>query len=120
MITNIATVAIYTDNQEKALQFWTEKMGFEQRENKPMGPNGNWIEVAPKNAQTRIVIYPKSMMPKWAEMKASLVFECENIQQTYTELHNKGVEFVEEPKKMQWGTFAIFKDLDGNEYVLKQ
>ncbi|GAB6936241.1 hypothetical protein JCM14720_21620 [Calditerricola yamamurae] len=45
MIKQIATVTIYVEDQEKALAFWTETLGFTVYRNQPMGPAGNWIEV---------------------------------------------------------------------------
>ena len=47
MITNIRTVAVYVADQDAALRFYTEKLGFEVRNSQPMGPQGNWLEVAP-------------------------------------------------------------------------
>ncbi|WP_093229124.1 VOC family protein [Thermoflavimicrobium dichotomicum] len=120
MIKQIATVAVYVDNQEEALSFWRDKVGFEVRRNESMGPAGNWLEVAPSGAETCLVLYPKSVMPNWQEFKPSIVFICQDIQQTYEKLKANGVEFKEEPKKMRWGTFAIFKDPEGNEFVIKE
>ena len=57
MITNVKTVAVYVSDQEEAVRFYTEKLGFEVRRNQLMGPGGNWIEVAPPGAQSRVVIY---------------------------------------------------------------
>jgi lactoylglutathione lyase len=119
MITQIATVAVYVEDQEKALKFWTEKVGFEVYRNDPMGPGANWIEVGPKDAQTNLVLYPKKMMPNWQERKPSIVFLCDDIHGTYEKMKQNGVEFKDEPKQMPYGTFAIFKDIDGNEFVLK-
>jgi len=119
MIKQIATVAIYVEDQEKALAFWTETMGFTVYRNQPMGPAGNWIEVGPPGVETRLVLYPKSMMPNWAELKPSIVFECDDIEQTYADLAAKGVKFLEAPQKMAWGTYARFEDPDGNVFVLK-
>jgi lactoylglutathione lyase len=119
MIKQIATVAVYVEDQEKALKFWTEKVGFEVYRNDPMGPGGNWIEVGPKDAQSHLVLYPKKMMPNWQELKPSIVFLCDDIHGTYEKMKQNGVEFKDEPKQMPYGTFAIFKDLDGNEFVLK-
>lgn len=48
MIKQIATVAIYVEDQQKAKTFWSEKVGFEVVANHPMGPNSFWLEVAPK------------------------------------------------------------------------
>ncbi|OEH93103.1 VOC family protein [Bacillus solimangrovi] len=119
MIKNIATVAVYVDDQQKAKDFWTNKVGFEVVAEFPMGPNVSWIEVAPKNAQTRLVLYPKSMMQGSESMKASIVLECDNVFDTYEQLKINGVQFIDEPKEMQWGTFVQFRDEEGNQYLLK-
>ena len=60
-----------------------KKAGFEVTADRPMGPNIFWLEVAPKGVQTRLVLYPKSMMQGSEGMKASIVFECENVMETY-------------------------------------
>jgi len=120
MITNIATAAIYVEDQQKSLYFWTKMLGFEMRANHAMGAEGNWIEVAPKGAQSCIVLYPKSMMANWGERRPSIVFFCDNVEKTYKELKSKGVKFTEEPKKMSWGVCAMFEDPDGNQFLLKQ
>jgi lactoylglutathione lyase len=119
MITQIGTVAVYVDDQEKATKFWTEQVGFELRRKTPMGPDGAWIEVAPAGAQSALVLYPKKMMPNHAELKPSIVFIVDDIQKTYETMVANGVTFKQEPNQMPWGTFAIFQDLDGHEYVLK-
>ncbi|GAX89592.1 VOC family protein [Effusibacillus lacus] len=119
MIKQIATVAVYVEDQQKAKEFWTEKAGFVAKAEHPMGPNAFWLEVGPEGAETNLVIYPRAMMPNANELKPSIVFVCDDIQETYKAMAEKGVKFKEELKQMQWGTFAIFEDLDGNEYVLK-
>jgi predicted enzyme related to lactoylglutathione lyase len=43
---------------------------------------------------------------------------CDNVERTYGELTAHGVEFVAAPEKQPWGTFAVFKDPDGNQFVL--
>ena len=118
MITNAMTVAVYVADQEAARRFYTEKLGFEVRNDQPMGQQGNWLEVAPLGAQTRVVIFPRSMMEDWEQRKPSVVFGCDDIQANYNELSEKGVEFKQTPTKMAWGTFAVFSDPEGNEFVL--
>ncbi|MBM7692192.1 putative enzyme related to lactoylglutathione lyase [Peribacillus deserti] len=120
MIKQIGTVAVYVEDQQKAKTFWSEKVGFEIMADHPMGPNANWLEVAPKGVKTRLVIYPKSMMQGSENMKASIVFECDDIANTYEKLKANGVEFLGEPQEMEWGTFVQFKDEDGNQFLLKQ
>ena len=45
-------------------------------------------------------------------------FACDDVQYSYEQLRKRGVEFEEEPQKQPWGTYAIFKDPDGNRFVL--
>lgn len=105
MITHANTVAVYVSSQQDALRCYTEKLGFEVRRNAPMGPGGNWIELAPHGAQSRIVIYPRAMMKGWEALKPSIVLGCADAQATYRELSARGVRFTQAPKKMPWGTF---------------
>ncbi|MED0658874.1 MULTISPECIES: VOC family protein [Bacillus] len=119
MIRKISTVAVYVEDQQKAKEFWTKKVGFKVMAEHPMGPNAFWLEVAPAGSESHLVIYPKSMMEGWENRKASIVFECEDIMGTYETMKKNGVEFLGEPKKMQWGTYVQFKDEDGNEFLLK-
>lgn len=106
-------------DREAALKFWTEQVGFTLLRKEPMNPQGYWLEAGPEGARSAIVLYPRSMMADWAERKPSIVFECDEIQRTYQEMSSREVHFLQEPKKMTWGTFAIFQDPDGNEFVLK-
>ncbi len=61
MIEHIATVAVYVEDQQKSLDFWTEKVGFTAHRDDPMAPNARWIEVGPEGARSCLVIYPKPM-----------------------------------------------------------
>jgi lactoylglutathione lyase len=119
LIKNIATVGVYVEDQQKAKQFWIEKIGFEVVAEHPMGPDATWLEVAPTNAQSRLVIYPKSMRGGYDMPQVSIVFECENIEETYVTMKEKGVEFEQELNKAPWGTSAIFCDEDGNKFLIK-
>ena len=119
MIQQIATVAVYVEDQDRALEFWRDRMGFEVRAQESMGAAGFWLEVALEGAGSRMVLYPKSLMRNWQELKPSIVFECDDIHTTYESLRDRGVEFLEEPKRMAWGTFARLRDIDGNEFLLK-
>ncbi len=62
MIQTIATAAVYVEDQQKALAFWTQQVGFEVHREKPMGPDASWIEVGPAGAASCLVLYPRSMM----------------------------------------------------------
>src|SRR5260221_12656058 len=57
MITNIGTITVHVRDQDRALAFYTQKLGFETRSDQPMGPDQRWLEVAPPGAHTRILLY---------------------------------------------------------------
>lgn len=120
MITNIKTVAVYVSDQEEAVRFFTDKLGFEVRRRESMGPGGNWIEAAPPGAQTRVVIYPRDLMKQWEELKPSIVFGCQDVEATHRELSRRGVTFTQAPTQMPWGMFTKFVDPDGNEFLLAE
>ncbi|WP_256012644.1 VOC family protein [Desertivirga xinjiangensis] len=119
MIRKIATQAVYVTDQNKALEFWTEKMDFELRKNEDMGIGFKWIEVAPKGAETSVVLYPRKIMKDWNERKSSIVFLCEDIEDFYMYMKSQGIRFKQELNEMPWGKFAVFLDDDDNEFVLK-
>ena len=48
MIQQIATVAVYVDDQERALEFWRDRMGFEMRRRESIGKAGSWLEGRPR------------------------------------------------------------------------
>ena len=120
MIKKIATAAIYVTDQEVANRFWEKQVGFEIRRDLSMGPEARWLELAPPGAESCIVIFPKSMMEDWAERKPSLVFECDDIEETHKSMSERGVEFSHKPKELPWGKFAIFLDPEGNWYGLRE
>ena len=120
LIRKIATAAVYVEDQRKAVEFWTKQVGFRVHREKPMGPQMSWVEVGPPDAESCLVIYPKSMMEDWADRKPSIVFECEDIQKTFVGMRDRGVRFTQEPKALPWGPFAIFRDDEGNSYGLRE
>lgn len=120
MIVKIATAAVYVENQEDALKFWLDQVGFVVHRRESMGPAGEWVEVGPRGAESCLVIYPKALIQDWAERKPSIVFECGDIQATYQEMSARGVTFTQPPKDMPWGPFAIFIDREGNWFGLRE
>jgi len=120
MIRKLATVSVYVQDQQQALEFWTDKVGFSVLADHPMGPDARWIEVGPQGAHTRLVLYPRALAQDWTERKLSVVFECDDIEATVQKLADAGVVIKQPPKEMPWGIYAVFADLDGHGYVLYQ
>jgi len=117
MIKGLKFAGVPTRNQEAAVGFWTEKMGFRVMTDQPNGSQ-RWIELAIGNSPTGIVLFT----PEGHEDRIGTFFNgsflCDDVEATYRQLSAKGVEFVKPPAKEQWGTFAIFKDPDGNQFVM--
>jgi catechol 2,3-dioxygenase-like lactoylglutathione lyase family enzyme len=121
MITKIEKVTIYVSSQDDAKRFWTERMGFVVTFEQKMGPAGVWIEVAPKNAATSMVLYSKSLMEKQnPSMVAhpSVIFSAENIEEFYSDLVGKCVS-VDPIESMPWGKMFRFRDNDDNQYMVR-
>jgi len=119
MITHVKFVNIPTRDQEKALAFYTEKLGFRVVTNQPFDDKQRWIEMRIGTSDTRLVLFSgdgANAMQPGGSFNGALA--CDNVERTFQELSERGVEFVRPPSKQPWGTFAVFKDVDGNQFVL--
>jgi predicted enzyme related to lactoylglutathione lyase len=118
MIRSVKFVSVYVSDQDAALAFYTQKLGFTVVTDQPMGPDNRWIELKIPGAETGVVIV-KPMMPEHRIGGfMNMSFVADDVQKTYDELSARGVQFTQAPKTEQWGTSAIFKDPDGNTFVL--
>ena len=118
MITHVKFVGIPVSDQDRALAFYTEKLGFEIATDQPMGPGQRWIELRVGSSTTRVVLFT----PPGHEDRIGSFFNgslaCDNVEATVRQLSQRGVEIAEGPSKQPWGTFAKIKDPDGNTFVL--
>lgn len=117
MIRGIKFASIPVTNQDRALAFYTEKLGFRLLTDQPFSDEQRWIELGIPGADTRLVLFrsAESIQPG---SQMNVTFWTDNVEATARELKAKGVEFVMEPTTESWGTAAAFKDLDGNSFVL--
>ena len=116
MIQQIKFASIAVADQQRALDFYTQKLGFKVLTDQEFGPGMRWIELKIGNAETKLVLFsPPGKEPGGFQ---NFVFQTDNVQKTYEELKAKGVEFTQEPKTESWGTSAMFKDSEGNIFLL--
>ena len=134
MITSIAHATIYVLNQEAALDFYKNKLGFEVGDDMEVEGGFRWLTVHPKSKpELQLVLAEPKEGPMFtqdsAEKIRSLikegafcagVFETENCQQTYEELVTKGVEFMQPPSEQLYGVEAMGIDNSGNWFSLVQ
>src|SRR5688500_20313793 len=100
MITHLKFVGIPTRNQDAALAFYTEKLGFKVVTDQPMGPGQRWIELRVGNSDSRIVLFTPEGHDDRIGTSFNGAFACDNVERTYEELKARGVEFRSEERRV--------------------
>lgn len=120
----IKLTSVPISDYDKALQFYTEVLGFEKKHDVPLGDGARWITVvSPEEPDgTELLLEPNGEYPAMKALKKALVrdgipftaFEVDDVQAEYERLKELGVEFSMEPTNMGPTTAAIFDDTCGN------
>ena len=136
MLTKALFVNSYVEDQDRALAFYTEKLGLELRDDVTVPEMGNfrWLTVGvPGQEDVAITLMAvpgppvfdpetqaqiKALMAKGAA--SGLFFTTDDAQATYEELKGRGVEFQQEPTDQPYGIDAAFRDPSGNQARLVQ
>jgi lactoylglutathione lyase len=116
MINKLGQVMVYVNNQDEAVKFWTEKVGFHVIAEETSGPM-RWIEIAPsKENETSIVLQDKKVVEKMSPGlnlgTPSLLFFTENLEKLYSDLSGKGVKVGE---IVNMGPMKLFNFADDEE-----
>jgi catechol 2,3-dioxygenase-like lactoylglutathione lyase family enzyme len=114
-ITQIGTVIIPVTDQDRALEFYVDTLGFEKRMDAPFGEGGRWVEVAPPGAATSIaLVAPREGDPTGFEVS----FATQDAEADHAALLARGVDA--DPEVMRMGEFVppmfTFRDPDGNRF----
>jgi lactoylglutathione lyase len=117
-ISHIGVVAVHVKNQDEALRFYTERLGFEKRMDADMGEGTRWLTVAPFGSTTEFVLESGPEEGTKIGAWTGVILEAEDIDAAYSELSGRGVHFTELPVKHPWGGWAQFVDQDGNIFGL--
>lgn len=124
MIHKVGQIMLYVNNQDEAVHFWTEKVGFHVVSEEDNKQGMRWIEIAPKSgAETSIILHNKEVISKMSpELNLgtpTLMFFSENLDQLYTDLTNKNVT-VGEMVTMPSGKVFNFADSEGNYFAVME
>ena len=136
MITKLSHATVFVTDQDRAKDFYCNKLGFEVRTDATMGAF-RWLTVGPKTQPDMEIVLMKiqesDMGPGFDAEKVAMltklvesgvmgggVFNTDDCKRTYTELRERGVKFVSEPKEMPYGVEAVFRDDSGNFFSLTQ
>ncbi len=118
MITYIKFVSVPTRDQDRALKFWTEQVGFSIKTDQKFDENQRWIELSIRNSDTSLVLFTPSGQEDRIGSFFNGAFACDDVAATYRQLSGRGVAFEGPPQQQPWGMFALFSDPDGNRFVL--
>jgi catechol 2,3-dioxygenase-like lactoylglutathione lyase family enzyme len=135
-ITHLDYATVMVKDQDAALRFYTDILGFEVGDDQRMGSGVRWLTVRPQGAQTKLVLYtdPEAhgqegdccgsggcgscgMDYAWTGM----VMATDDIDASFQDLRSRGVKFLQAPEQKPWGVKdALFSDPDGNVFNLVQ
>ena len=114
----IQTVTIPVADQDRALAFYRDVLGFEVRADNTFG-NDRWLSVAPAGSTVDFTLHPPfpgRAGPGWQQ---GLVLHTDDIDSVIAALRNAGVA-VADAERQGWGIQTQFSDPDGNGFVLLQ
>ena len=118
MIKAVKFVSIPVKDQDRALEFYTKKLGFKIMTDQPFDGNQRWIELGVPGGETKVVLFTPDGHRDRIGTFSNVVFVSDDVEKTYQELSARGVEFQQPPTKESWGTSSVFKDQDGNLFAL--
>lgn len=119
-ITQVGTVMVPVSDQDQAIAFFVEKLGFEKRADTPFGHGERWVEVAPTGADTTLALVP----PREGEaagIETRIGFRTDDIDRDYASLSAAGVD-ADEVVRMgdPIPPMLFFRDPDGNRFMIVQ
>ena len=120
-ISEVGVVMIPVSDQDKAIEFYVEKLGFEKRSDTPFGDGNRWVEVAPAGADTAIaLVEPRPQDSVGVEVPVGL--NSTDVDGDHADLKAKGVDVDEEVSRMGDPVPPMFwfRDQDGNTLMVVQ
>ena len=136
MLKQLTAVNVWVHDQDDALQFYTEKLGLELRDDVTVPELGNfrWLTVGVPGQKDVVITLmavpgPPVFEEETREQLLSLVakgvagglfFQTDDCRATYEELKARGVEFSQEPTEQPYGIDAGFRDVSGNHMRMIQ
>jgi catechol 2,3-dioxygenase-like lactoylglutathione lyase family enzyme len=126
MIKDVPLTGIFVNDQEAALDFYTNKLGLEKVQDEPYGESGaRWITVSPAEMRIRIVLkkaekeHEKAMVGR-SDGAPILTLGTDDVRAAYECLSEQGVRFLGEPYRYPWGIGTLLLDQDDSPILLQQ
>ena len=126
MDARIISIALVVKSKAEALEFYTEKVGFEKRTDYTNG-GYRYVTVGPRGQDLELALWQEgspdptgSSSQLKAGMYPPIVMRVDDVRKAYAELKARGVQFRQEPQEYTWGLSATFTDPDGNRFSINQ
>ena len=132
----LSNTQLWVHDQDEALAFYTEKLGFEVRADVTLPEMGDfrWVTVGPSNQPDFSIVLMAILGPPLVDAETSeqirtlmskgfagtVFLTTDDCQGSYEELKSRGVEFTETPEERPYGIDAGFRDPSGNSFRLTQ
>ena len=123
----IGYVTLVVREYDEAIEFYTQRLGFELVEDTPLEHGKRWVLVSPRNSDgTSLLLARASNSDQVSRIgnqtggRVFLFLHTDDFWRDYRAFESEGVTFVREPRKEAYGTVAVFEDLYGNRWDLLQ
>jgi predicted enzyme related to lactoylglutathione lyase len=121
-IDKIGTVVVPVSDQDRAIEFYIDTLGFEKRTDMPFGNGYRWVEVAPANATTTIAIVPPPPGKPTGNVETGIALNTTDVDADYADLKSRGVDVDDEVSRMGDPVPPMFwfRDPEGNSLLVVQ
>ena len=126
MAQHISAFAIVVPDYDLAIEFYVSTLGFDLIEDTQLSPTKRWVLVAPKDAQTRILLAKADGAEQRAAIgnqtggRVGFFLNTDDFEADYARMRAAGVHFEEAPRYEPYGSVAVFNDPFGNRWDLLQ
>ena len=119
-ISKLGTVVVPVTDQDRAIEFYVETLGFEKRADVPFGDGYRWVEVAPADAATTIAIVPPPPGKPTGNVETGIGLHTDDIDALHADLKAAGVDVDDEVSRMGAPVPPLFwfRDPDGNTLMV--
>jgi catechol 2,3-dioxygenase-like lactoylglutathione lyase family enzyme len=125
MIQKIAHIALVVTDYDEAIEFYTQKLGFDLLEDTPLSDTKRWVLVAPKGSKECALLLAKAAndiqkasIGNQTGGRVFLFLETDDFWRDYQQMTDNHIDFVRNPSEESYGIVAVFEDLYGNLWDL--
>jgi predicted enzyme related to lactoylglutathione lyase len=123
MLKKVVYVSVFVTDQDKALDFYTNVLGFEKRAENPTPDGPRFLTVGLKGQAFELVLWPGTPgrgQPIQGRIPAAYTIETDDCRTAFEALKSRGVTFDTGVLEYPWGYIAVFQDPDGNRLQLRE